>query len=282
MGQPITVTQIINNPTLIPNDGRGGASAFFQDKGAVTGVFVVVGIAATAILVSVFYYFHRKRKKRKLEYDTAVAATLEEHGFGRQSLIGPDDVRPTSGPRSLTTPTGSGSSSDTRRTSSPSMSLAGINPGPVSAAGFGRQAYNPPYHADSFGQISYNPYADNQVPYRHTNPGPSDSSRMHNFTLPSVTGAGLPFFGHGPKYSMGSSEPLLGTFSDSEPEPPVPPVPPRNPQRPVGGATDPTRGDGGGRDNRGVLNEGSSVYTDDDVAYGGLRRGSLRVRNIPD
>ena len=158
------------------------------------------------------------------------------------------------------------------------MSLTGNNPGPVSAAGFGRQAYNPPYYADSLGQISYNPYMGNQVPYRHTNPGPSDSSRMHNFSLPSVTGTGPPFFGHGPQDSMGSSEPLLGAFTDSEPEPPVPPVPPRNPQRPVGGSGGPTRGDGGVRDNRVVLNGGSSVYTDDDVAYGGLRRGSLRVR----
>lgn len=293
MGQPITVTQIINNPTLIPNQGHGGSSAFFQNKAAVAGVFVVVGLAATALVFFLLFCFRRRRRNRIRDHDTAIAATLAEHGFGRQELIDPDDVRPASDPRTTTTPTGSGGSSDTRRTSSPSMSLSGINPGPVSAVGFGRQPPGTQHYADNFGQMSYNPYSthnpydpymDSQVPYRHANPGPSNPGRMQNFSLPNVPGVGLPFFNHGPKESMGSTEPLLGAISDNDvpPEPAIPAVPPRNPRRLMEPAGD-TYGDTGRSGSGGRPNDEKSSYRDDDrTEYGGVKRGSLRVRNIPD
>ncbi|KAF9787167.1 hypothetical protein BJ322DRAFT_704704 [Thelephora terrestris] len=285
MGQPITVTQIINNPTLIPNASHGGGSAFFQNKGAVTGVFVVVGLTATAVAFFVIFFFRRRRKNRRRDHDTAVAATLAEHGLGRQALIGPDDHHPVSDSRIVITPTGSGSSADTRRTSSPSTSLSGINPGPVTAVGFGRQPYIPPYRDDSFGQISFNPYADNQAPYRpHQHPGPSSSSRMHDPNLSSVSGVGLPFFGHGPKHSMGSTEPLLAAISDRDPSPDFanPIVPPRNPRRTMGGAGG-TYGDTGGRGTGGILSGESVGYRDDDGAeYEGLRKGSLRTNKRND
>lgn len=221
---------------------------------------------------------------REREHDTAVAATLAEHGLGRHALIDPDDHHPVSDLRTVTTPTGSGSSADARRTSSPSMTLGGINPGPVSAGGFGRQGHNPPYFADSFGQ-AYNPYADftnNQVPHQHSDPGPSNPSGMHNFSLPLVSGVGLPFFSHGTKDSMGSSEPLLSAVFDNDPapEPTIPAVPPRNPLRLMGGARDAYGGHGG----EGSSNGENTGYRDDDddVDYGGFRQGSLKVRNNPD
>lgn len=238
---------------------------------------MVVGLTATAVAFFVLFFFRRRRRNRRRDHDTAVAATLAEHGLGRQALIGPDDHHPVSESGFVITPTGSGSSADTRRTSSPSTSMNGINPGPVLPVGFGRQPH-PPYRDDSFGQISFNPYADNQAPYWHPNPGPSSSSRMPNPSLPSGSGVGLPFFGHGPQQSMGSIEPLLGAIFDSDTSP-APAVPPRNPRRAMGSAGG-THGDIGGRGNSGISNgENAGYRDDDDVEYEGLGRGSLRVRS---
>ena len=241
------------------------------------GVFVVVGLAATAIVFFILFWFRRRRKTRRLDHDTAVAATLAEHGYGRQNLIDPDDDHPVGGPRT-TIHSGSGSSAD-RRASTPSMTLSGLNPGPVSGSGYGQQSHNLLYQADSFGQ-TYNPYMDNQGSYQNANPGPSNAGGMSDFGLPSVSGVGRPFFHHGPKDSMGSSEPLLGgtSGSDTPPEPATPTIPPRNPLRLTGGAGsmyDDNNGQGSGASpddkNRGY--EGD----DDDIECEALRKRSLKV-----
>lgn len=271
MGQPITVTQIINNPTLIPGSGHGGASAFFQNKAAVTGVFVVVGLAATAVVFFVAFCFRRKRKNRLRDHDTAVAATMAELGFRRQALIDAGDDHPVNDPRNATTPTGSGSSAY-------SMTVGGPNQRPVSDV-YSRQTYNQHYPSDSYGGQTYNPYTDNQALYPSVDQGPSNPSGIPNFSLPSVPGVGLPLFGHGPKDSMGSSEPLLGPFSENEfsRQSFVPTIPPRNPLRSMGGAAD-ARHDLGGRDG-----DPSAGYRDDDDSeFDVTRKCSLKVRNNPD
>ena len=254
--------------------------SFFRNKGAVAGVFVVVGLAATAIVFFILFWFRRRRKNRRLDHDTVVAATLAEHGFGRQSLIDADDDHLASDQRQRTvsTPSGSGSSADMRRASTPSMTLSALNTGLVSAGGYGRQSQNPPYLADSLGH-TYNPYADNQAPYQNPDPGPSNSGGIPYFSLPSISGASRPFFSHGPEDSIGSNEPLLGghSGSDSPPEPATPAIPPRNPLRLLGGAGSErgsSNGQGGGR----VSNDESGGYEDDgDFEYEALRKRSLKV-----
>jgi len=240
-------------------------SRFFQNKGAVAGVFVVVGLAATAIVFFILFWFRRRRKNRRLDHDAVVAATLAEHGYGRQSLIGADDDHPVSDP----------SSSDMRRTSTPSMTLSGLNMGPVSAGGYGRQSY-PPYLADSFGQ-TYNPYTDNQVPYPYTYPGPSNSGGNPGFGLPTVSGVGLSLFGHGPHESMGSNEPLLwgNSGSDSPPEADTPVIPPRNPLRLARDTR--SRLAGSDQASGGTSYNGNGGYEDDDEEYETLRKHSLKV-----
>lgn len=248
-----------------------------------TGVFVVVGLVATALVFFVIFCFRRRRTGRQRDRDATVAQTLADFGFRRQVLIESEDHLPANGPRTVTTPTGSGNSADVGRTSSPNMSLSGINPVPVSAGGFNWNTHNPPYLPDGFAQTSYkNPYTNNQAPHRHAYPGPSDSGGIPNFSVPSGSGAGLPFFGHSPQDSTGSSEPLLGANSGvgTSPEPAIPSVPPRNPLRLMGGAED-TPDDVFGRVIGRSLNDENTGYRyDDDVEDGGaLRKGSLKVRS---
>ena len=199
---------------------------------------------------------------RRLDHDTAVAATLAEHGYGRQNLIDADDDHHVGAPVAVTTPSGSGSGSEMRRVSSPSMTLPGFGTGPVSTGGYARQDHNASYLADSLGQ-TYNPYTDNQRPHYDANQGLTGSTEMSRYSLPSGSGVTRPFFSHDPKDSQGSSEPLLGpTFgSETPPEPGTPNIPPRNPLRLVGGAGSSRHGDDG-----------------DDHEYEALRKQSLKVR----
>ena len=242
-------------------------SSFFQNKGAVTGVFVFVGIAGTAVVFSILFWFRRRRKNRRLDHDTEVAATLAEHGYGRQNLIGADDDHPVGDPRTISS-AGSGSSSDMRRISTPSMTLSGLNPGPASG-GYGRQSY-PPFLDDTFGQ-TYNPYTNNQ----NTHSGPSNASGTSGLVLPSVHSGGRSFFAHGPNESMGSSEPLLWGNSghDTPPETTTPVIPPRNPLRLAGRGQDDNSDQAGGR----TLYNGKGGYEDDDDEYEALRKRSLKV-----
>ena len=232
------------------------------------GVFVVVGLAATAVVFSIFFWFRRRRRTRRLDHDTAVAVTLAEHGYRRQNLIDGDDDHLVSDPRTTSTP--SGSTADLRRASTPSMTLS---TGPVSVGVHGWQPYNPHYLADSLGQ-THNPYAVNQASYLNASPGPSNPGGMPSF--------GLPFYGHGTKESMGSSEPLLGVTSggDTPPEHPTPAgpaIPPRNPMRLLGD-TGNSHGDGNGRGDGGISKDGSGGYEDDDTEYEAFKKRSLKVR----
>lgn len=295
LGQPITVTQIINNPTLIPNGSHGGASSyvpsasrprflltlamppvssFFQNKGAVTGVFVLVGFVVAAIAFVLIFCFRRRRKSRQRDHDTT--EILKDHGNGRHVLIDSDDHLPGNDPRTVATPTGPVNGVDAGMPTPPTMSLNRINPAPVSV-GFDRRPHNPAYLPNGFGP-TYNPYTENQVPYRHADPGRTNHGGIPNFSVPSGSGVGPPFFGHSQNDSNGSSEPLLGVNSDADasPEPAIPSVPPRNPLRPMGGAGN-SPGDIGGLVNGRSWKESTSYRDDDSVDYGALRKGSLKV-----
>ncbi|KAJ7293552.1 hypothetical protein C8J57DRAFT_1490947 [Mycena rebaudengoi] len=87
-----TTTEIKINPTLSP-DGRNSSrgSSFFKNTGAVAGVFVLIGLAAAAIVLWILFALRRQRRDRQLKHDTAVSATLAAAGFHRTPLDDEDD-----------------------------------------------------------------------------------------------------------------------------------------------------------------------------------------------
>ncbi|KIP01181.1 hypothetical protein PHLGIDRAFT_384031 [Phlebiopsis gigantea 11061_1 CR5-6] len=90
-GATSVVTIIASNPTPFNSDGNHtGGSQFFTNKGAVAGVFLIVGLAAASIVLFLFFFIKRRHRNRRLEYDTAVASTLAAAGYNRQPLDGDD------------------------------------------------------------------------------------------------------------------------------------------------------------------------------------------------
>lgn len=59
---------------------------FFKNKGAVAGVFVLVGLAILVIAASIFIAIRRRQRTRKIENDTAISASLAAAGFKRSAL----------------------------------------------------------------------------------------------------------------------------------------------------------------------------------------------------
>lgn len=56
------------------NGANGGSSSFFNNTGAVAGVFVVVGLLAAGIVIGLGFFFVRRTKRRQLDEDIRVAA----------------------------------------------------------------------------------------------------------------------------------------------------------------------------------------------------------------
>jgi LPXTG-motif cell wall-anchored protein len=66
-GARYTVTQVVKNPGSLSNAAGGGSgSGFFNNTGAVVGVFVVVGIAGAAMLLAFGFFFVRRRRAARL------------------------------------------------------------------------------------------------------------------------------------------------------------------------------------------------------------------------
>ncbi len=102
-GVVYTVTQIIRNPTGSLNDGSGtsgSGSTFFNNTGAVVGVFVVVGIAGAAILLGFGFLFVRRRRRQRLDRDVAAAAAAANAAAQRTPF---EDDEDTSGANSSLT-----------------------------------------------------------------------------------------------------------------------------------------------------------------------------------
>jgi hypothetical protein len=279
------VSSISLTPKLHSDSARAASQSFFRNKGAVTGVFVVVGVAATAIIASVLFWFRRARRRRVLDHDTALAAARAEVE-GRNFIDPGDDAYgPTVGSGSIAD-TGRGSppsATQAGRGSPPSATYAGINTMPISTGGYGWQPSAPTYLPDNFDQ-AYDPYRDNQAPYRNVAAGPSNFNAVPISSLPSGS-SGLPFLSHSQQDSLGSrsTDPLLGPVpeSDASPEPAMPPVPPRNPMRLMGGTRD-RHGSADRRDNGGNLYGGNAGYQDDEDEDEAPRRRSLKVRQRVD
>ncbi|KAI0639457.1 hypothetical protein C8Q77DRAFT_65013 [Trametes polyzona] len=304
-GSPSFVTIVVENPTPITsNNNATQTSQFFRNKGAVAGVFLIVGLAAASIVLFIFFYIRRRRRTQRLEHDTAVASTLAAAGFNRRPLDGDDEER-----KVMTQPMASGTLASLPN---PSMGSGGLNgQRPPSSGmddvtnGSGTGPSTPgaggdfdPYAA--YGTIHPPPAAfptqarrDGYAPARTSSPPPPAWQRQH--THSTSTSASSMGWGHAAKGSVGSHEPLLSGYyagGATEPSTPAlgptlnladippgaaPPVPPRDPRRPSGEAARPR----GGAADRGSSATSSSVYSVDDYELAD-ERPKLEVRNLPD
>lgn len=243
---------------------------FFNNKGAVAGVFLIVGLAAASIVLFLFFFIRKRRRNRRLEYDTAVASTLAAAGYTRTPLDGDDD---------------GGKVMSQRRGSTPSA-LNTISSMPSA----GRPE---PYRDDPTdrGPRDFDPYAaygtvppqtpppvrkDGYVPARTGSPPLGHS---HSASTSSMGHA----IGHATRESAGSFEPLLAAGSGSVPPTPGPvasssssgpPVPPRSPNRPPAQVSDEEA-------HHPIRDSASSVYSNgeaDDLLVDLTPRQPLEVR----
>ncbi|KAJ7103557.1 hypothetical protein B0H15DRAFT_812712 [Mycena belliarum] len=221
-GVPVTSTEIKLNPTL-GSDGPGsGGSSFFKNTGAVAGVFVLVGLAAAAILLWILFGLRRRRRNRRIEHDTAVSATLAAAGFHRAPLD--DDEHDGSGSRR-----------------SRALASSDIEMRTGSALGLGTKSSLPsartsgyldsPGHDDGF-----NPYQEYVAtglregygPVRTQSPPPAAFAEPYR----DAGGSGPDHVtGHSASQSVGSIEPLLASFNRASPVSPAPARPAKNPRR---------------------------------------------------
>lgn len=89
-----TVTQVVHNPTGSLNDSgssKGGTNGFFDNTGAVAGVFVVVGLAVTAGVLAFIFFMLRRRRRQRLDRDVAAAAAAAAAGASHHHRSAFDD-----------------------------------------------------------------------------------------------------------------------------------------------------------------------------------------------
>jgi len=269
-GRPSVVTIIGSNPTPFSDAGTtGGTSQFFRNKGAVAGVFLIVGLAAASIVLFLFFFIRKRRRTRRLEHDTAIASTLAAAGYNRGPVDGDDDVRGqmsqqrgsgilSSNPFNATATvsslpstvlnhgTGTIGSAHGR---SPSVAYAGMEDtsAPVTPAAVGHDF--DPYAAygatTAVASGSANGRRDGYSLARTSSPPPPPGAAPGHQPSYSASSAG-----HIPRESAGSFEPLLAGFTrtasggaanTSPPRTPgsdhsnliasIPNIPPRNPAR---------------------------------------------------
>lgn len=99
-GVVYTVTQIVHNPSGALDGGSGGkssTSAFFSNKGAVAGVFVVVGLVVVGIIFALGLLCFRRRRRQRLDREVTAAAVAASHNTGRSPLDEDADIH-SSGP----------------------------------------------------------------------------------------------------------------------------------------------------------------------------------------
>lgn len=76
-GSVQTVTQVVRNSgSGLQNASGGSGSAFFNNTGAVVGVFVVVGIAGAAMILAAGFFFLRRRRAARLGEQRAMDPSL--------------------------------------------------------------------------------------------------------------------------------------------------------------------------------------------------------------
>ncbi|KAI9444783.1 hypothetical protein H4582DRAFT_1796689, partial [Lactarius indigo] len=221
-GGIVTFTEVVANPTLSPNKGSSSSSQFFHNKGAVAGVFLIVGLAAASICLWIFFFVRRRRRRRRIDHETAVSASLAAAGYNRAPIDDEEDFGPGPGMRERFNSMSSHPTISTPITEEERAAEAAA----TSAA-------------------LYDPYTDYNrpvgavagfVPTRPDSPAQRgrDNSYSSGMSRPPGTG-------HAPRHSTGSLDPLLvgmaaaplGTPGPSVPPTPTPTLPPRSPRRPT-------------------------------------------------
>ncbi|KAG6814056.1 hypothetical protein H0H92_003103 [Tricholoma furcatifolium] len=226
-GKVVTITEVSVSQTLSPNksDSKDNSS-FFQNTGAVAGVFVVVGLAAASILLWILFALRRRRRTRRLEHDTAVSATLAAAGFHRTPLDDDDENDNANGSRRSRF--GSPEVEMHHRTSSGFGSSKSI------PSGARTSGYLDSAHPDDL--EAFNPYRDYVVePPLISGGGLTPSSFYNDPYRDRTASGGEQTHGHS---ASGSFEPLLAAYyrqgqaASSSALPQNPPTPPpRNPLR---------------------------------------------------
>ena len=246
---------------------------FFRNKGAVAGVFLIVGLAAASIVLFMIFYIRRRRRTQRLEHDTAVASTLAAAGYNRQPLDGDDDDE--KGHRRTSAPSAVGTLQNSSFGSGAMLvgSTAGARPptaeGNTAPSTPGTGLDYDPYAA--YGTVHPPPAAvfpaqtrrDGYMPARTGSPPPGAyNTRRH--THSTSTSASSMGYGHAAKASIGSTEPLLsGYYSGVPTEPPTPALGPTlNLASPAGGEAERPRG--GVAERGSTTTTTSSVYSADD------------------
>lgn len=255
---------------------------FFRNKGAVAGVFLIVGLAAASIVLFFFFYVRRRRRTQRLEHDTAVASTLAAAGFNRRPLDGDEEER-----KMQMTPTASGTLATLPN---PSYGSGGLNGQRPPSSGMDDATNTGPSTPGANGE--YDPFAasgtihpppaafpgsrrDGYAPARTSSPPPPAWQQpLRQHTHSTSTSTSSMGWGHGAKGSVGSLEPLLSGYypgGTTEPSTPgvtdgfagnsAPPVPPRDPRRASAEAARPK----GGALERASTANSSSVYSMDDL-----------------
>ena len=134
-GDPATITEILSNPSLLPEGHGGGASAFFHMKGAVIAVFTAVGLVIVAGVLFLIWYLRSRHKRKRIKHDNDVAAILDgRRSSGRLTLIDDDEEDSGNGLMSFTDRSSSGQRRMSRH-SSRSSSGSGVRMSPIDSAG---------------------------------------------------------------------------------------------------------------------------------------------------
>jgi LPXTG-motif cell wall-anchored protein len=192
---------------------------FFHNTGAVTGVFLIVGLAAATICLWIFFFIRRRRRRRRIEHASEVSATLAAAGYNR-APIDDEDLGPGPGMRQRfgsfsSQPTISTPITDEERAVDPTVPTANL----------------------------YDPYAEFGRPVAGSGymPARSESPSLYSRDRRAegssyTSGGSRPGGSHVPLHSTGSADQLLsgGIPPHAIPEPfPIssPMVPPRNPKR---------------------------------------------------
>jgi hypothetical protein len=98
-GVVYTVTQIVHNPTGALDSGSssgGSTSSFFNNTGAVAGVFVVVGLVVVGMIFALGLLCFRRRRRQRLDREVTAAAIAASAPHQRTPLDEDNDV-PSSG-----------------------------------------------------------------------------------------------------------------------------------------------------------------------------------------
>lgn len=296
-------------------------SRFFRNKGAVAGVFLIVGLAAASIVLFLFFFIRRRRRTRRMEHDNAVASTLAAAGFNRTLLDGDDDdTNPSMAQRQGSALSGYGGSLPSQAGRPHSGYLDDPASTPPAVQGdvdpFAGHVVPPPQAA-----VGFPSRKDGYMPARTSSPPPGvaptivpsawvgERAHHHSQSTRSTSTSSIPTSavlygqGHVPHDSSGSHEPLLSGIYPGEasgpvtprlpgailaPSSDVPPPPPKNPKRLID--VESPFGDRTGLDDPitpGSRDErASSVYStadddDDDDVVGEPERPALAVSTTP-